>query len=262
MSHERATLAVDEDGLARLRLTRVDGGNGIDPEMVAALGEAVRRCSDGAVRALLIEAEGPTFSVGGDLTHFAARRADLGAALGEIVPEYHEALGGIASLEAPVVCAVQGAIAGGALGLAWCSDFVLAADQTKLATGFARLGLSGDGGSSWWLPRLVGLRRAQELLIGGRVLSAAEALEWGLVSQVVAAEELATEAEELARRLAAGPTLAYARIRRLLSDAAVRTLDEQLAAEGAAMVELGRTVDASEGMAAFVDGRTPRFEGR
>jgi 2-(1,2-epoxy-1,2-dihydrophenyl)acetyl-CoA isomerase len=160
-----------------------------------------------------------------------------------------------------VIAAVQGAIAGGGLGLAWCSDVVLAAEGTRFATGFSNLGLSGDGGGPWWLLRLVGLRRAQQLLIGGRVLDAGEALDWGLVSEVVAPGELASRAEAIAAELAAGPTLAFAQMRRLLLGAGARTLEEHLAAEAEAMLACACTPDAVEGVMAFVERRRPNFRG-
>jgi 2-(1,2-epoxy-1,2-dihydrophenyl)acetyl-CoA isomerase len=257
----RAELTV-EDGVARLRLVRGDARNAIDPGMVRGLGEAVAACAEaGGVRALLISADGPSFTVGGDLRHFASELERLPQELDEMVGGYHEALGTLAELPVPIVCAVQGGAAGGGLGLLWCADMVVAADDLKLATGFTRLGLNGDGGSSWWLPRLVGMPRARELLIGGRVLNAAEALEWGLVSRVVPLAELEAEALAAVRELAAGPTLALGEIRRLLAGSGARSLHEGLAAEHAAMIRTGATSDAREGVTAFVERRAPRFAG-
>ena len=178
-----------------------------------------------------------------------------------MIPPYHAALERIAALEAPVVAAVRGAIAGGGLGLAWCSDIVIASEDAVFATGFAKLGLSGDGGSSWWLPRLVGLRRAQELLLRNRVLRAAEALDWGLVTEVVATDAVEARAESVAAELAAGPAHALGHIRRLLRLSATNTLTEQLAAEAAAARACGATADAREGIAAFTERRAPRFGG-
>jgi len=257
----RVSLAV-ADGVARLRLVRGEARNAIDPAMVTALGAAVQvSAHDPAVRAVLISAEGPAFTVGGDLRYLATRADDLDAALEEMIPHFHRALARLAALGVPVVCAVQGAIAGGGLGLAWVADLVLAADDAVFNTGFAQIGLSGDGGSSWFLPRLVGLRRAQELVIGGRVLTAAEALDWGLVTRVVPRAELDTEAEALAARLATGPTVALAHMRRLLRASWGATLEEQLESERAAMQACGGTADAREGVAAFVERRSPRFRG-
>jgi enoyl-CoA hydratase/carnithine racemase len=252
-----------EGEIARLRLVRAGAGNAIDPEMVRAIDDAVAACAqNSSARALLVSAEGPAFTVGGDLRHFAERLERLPEELDEMVAVYHRSLARLAELPVAVVCAVQGGIGGGGLGLLWAADVVLAADDLKLATGFARLGLSGDGGSSWWLPRLVGLSRTRELLIGGRVLSAAEALEWGLVSGVVARDELADAALALTRDLAAGPTVAFGEIRRLLVRSGPLSFADGLAAEHAAMVRCGATADAREGIAAFVERRDPRFAGR
>jgi 2-(1,2-epoxy-1,2-dihydrophenyl)acetyl-CoA isomerase len=252
-----------DDGLARLRLARPDRRNAIDRVLVSALADAVGRVqADPSVRALLIGADGPSFTVGGDLEHFSAHADDLAAELDSMVGTLHAALTQLAALPIPVVCAVQGAATGGGLGLLWCADVVVAAADLKVATGFGRLGLSGDGGSSWALPRLVGPRRARQLLLGGRTLDAAEALEWGLVDRVVDVGRLAQEAEAEARRLAAGPTAAYAEIKRLLRQAERSGWAEHLTAEHAAMVACGQTSDAREGVASFVQRRSPVFQGR
>src|SRR5207302_6516795 len=118
------------------------------------------------------------FSVGGDLHHFAGALERLPEELDTLIASYHVTLARLAALPVPVVCAVRGGAAGGGLGLLWCADVVIAAADLRLASGFAQLALSGDGGSTWHLPRLVGMRRAMEFTLGGRVLSAEEALEW------------------------------------------------------------------------------------
>jgi 2-(1,2-epoxy-1,2-dihydrophenyl)acetyl-CoA isomerase len=250
-------------GLARLRLVRPEAANAIDPLWVTELAAAVTALAQsGEVRAVLISAEGRCFSVGGDLRHFAGRSADLAEALEEMVPPYHDTLGHLASLACPVVCAVQGPAAGGGLGLAFCADLVLAAPEARFVCGFARLGLTGDGGPSWFLPRLVGLRRAQELMFANRELTAHEALEWGLITRIVPAAELQDEALAMARRLANGPTAAFASMRRLLRDSWGASLEEQLIAESGAVRRSGATADASEGVTAFAARRDPGFSGR
>ena len=260
-STRRFSLAID-DGMARLRLVRPDGVNAIDPEWVSALGAAVAECERAAgLRALLISADGAAFSVGGDLRHFGEQLDRLPDALEEMVAPYHEVLGRLAELAVPVVCAVHGAVAGGALGLVWCSDIVLVAEDAKLATGFTRLGLSGDGGSSWWLPRLVGMVRARELMLGARVLSGVEAAEWGLVTRAVPGDRLEDEALAAARELSAGPTTAYGEMRRLLARSLSLDVDAGLAAELAACLRSGATADAREGIRAFRERREPRFGG-
>lgn len=264
MSAQRVSLAADgEDGIARLRLCAGERRNAIDPPFISELHDAVAALDgDARVRAVLVAADGPAFTVGGDLRHFAEHAEDLAGALADMVPSFHESLLALATLPVPVVAAVQGAAAGGGLGLAWAADVVIAAEDAVFATGFARLALTGDGGSSWWLPRLVGLRRAQELILRNRVLGAREALDWGLVTEVVAADELDARAETVAAELAAGPTDALGRMRALLRESGGRTLAEGYAAETAAMIEAGATPEAREGVTAFVERRDPAFAPR
>jgi 2-(1,2-epoxy-1,2-dihydrophenyl)acetyl-CoA isomerase len=250
-------------GVARLRMVRAEGRNAIDPLWVKELDAAVATLeAEGTARGLLISADGPAFTVGGDLRHFDTQRERLAGELAEMIGGYHASLGRLAALPMPVVSAVNGAAAGGGLGLLWCSDYVVVADDAKFATGFAALGLSGDGGSSWFLPRLVGLRRARELILHNRVLSAAEALDWGLVDRLVPRGELEVEAESAVAKLAAGPTVAYGEMRRLLWRSLSVDLEDQLTAEREAIVRCGATADAEEGIRAFIELRRPKFSGR
>jgi 2-(1,2-epoxy-1,2-dihydrophenyl)acetyl-CoA isomerase len=261
VSMQSLTLEV-RDAIAELRLTRPDTRNAIDPAMIAALEEAAAALERlEGVRAVLICAEGPTFTVGGDLGHFKANLDRLPEELDAMVGRLHVALATLGRLDVPIVAAAAGAIAGGGLGLLWCADVVLLADDAKLAAAFARIGLSGDGGSTWALPRLVGLRRAQEFLIGGRVLSADEAVEWGMATRVLPAAELQAAARSEARRLAAGPTVAFGHMRRLLRDSSLATWPEQLAAEREAMTASGASADAREGVTSFSERRDPVFDG-
>jgi 2-(1,2-epoxy-1,2-dihydrophenyl)acetyl-CoA isomerase len=258
----RVELTVDR-GVGQLRLIRPEARNAIDPAWVLALREAVEECAGRTdVRAVLVSAEGPSFSVGGDLDHFAAHLDALPEELESMISGFHVALRTLAELSVPVVCAAAGAVAGGGIGLLWCADVVLLADDAKLATGFSRLGLSGDGGSSWYLPRLVGTLRATEMILEGRVLSATEALEWGLVSRVVPRDGLEQQAADLAQRLASGPTYAYGEMRALIRRALDVPLAEGLDAEREAIVRCGATADGREGITAFAERRSPRFSGR
>jgi 2-(1,2-epoxy-1,2-dihydrophenyl)acetyl-CoA isomerase len=179
-----------------------------------------------------------------------------------MISPYHVTLRLLAELDAPVICAAQGAIAGGGLGLLWCSDVVLLADDARLASAFARLGLSGDGGSSWYLPRLVGLRRSLQLILHGRTLTATEAVQWGLADRTVPSEQLAAEAHAVARALAAGPTFAYGQMRRLIRHSFELDLAGGLDAELQAVRRCGATADAREGVTSFAERRPPRFHGR
>jgi 2-(1,2-epoxy-1,2-dihydrophenyl)acetyl-CoA isomerase len=248
----RASFAVVEDGLGVLTLERGDARNAIDPDMVRGLAHTVDAAAGSDdVRAVLIRALGPTFSVGGDLDYLGERADRLPEELDPMVALFHETLARLAELPVPVVCAARGAIAGGALGLLYCADLTIVADDAKLATGFLQIGLSGDGGSSWWLPRMVGIVRAKELLLGSRVLSGAEAAEWGLVTTALPADEVDAHAERVARQLAAQPGAAYAEIRSLLAGSLRHDLTEGLSAEHAAMLRTSATDEARERVARF-----------
>jgi len=148
------------------------------------------------------------------------------------------------------------------MSLALSGDLVLAAESARFTTAYTAVGLAPDGGTTHLLPRLVGLRRSQELLLTNRRLSAREALEWGLVSRVVPDEALASEADQLARQLAAGPTRAFGAVRALLAECFERPLAAQLEAEARAIAEAGASADAHEGITAFLEKRVPRFHGR
>jgi 2-(1,2-epoxy-1,2-dihydrophenyl)acetyl-CoA isomerase len=163
--------------------------------------------------------------------------------------------------DAPVVAAVQGSAAGAGMGLVGASDVVIAGESAKFVMAYTDVGLTPDGASSWFLPRLVGLRRALELTFTNRVLSAAEALEWGLLTSVVPDDQLAAEAEAVATRLAKGPTLALAAAKRLLHTSLESTLESHLAREAEEIAAASGRADGAEGIAAFVEKRAPTFRG-
>lgn len=261
MTTQRVHLEIADD-IATIRLARADAHNAIDPQWVADLLTAVQGATaPGAARAILVLADGPSFTVGGDLDHFTANADRLGDELAAMVGPFHQALGDLAEAPVPVVSGARGPAAGGGLGLLWASDIVVAGDDLKVATGFARIGLTGDGGWSYYLPRLVGIRRAQELALENRVLGAQEALDWQLVTRVVPSADVDAEARATAERLAAGPTVSLGRMRRLLRESWGATVREQLAAELGAMAEIGATADAAEGVTSFAQRRPPAFRG-
>jgi 2-(1,2-epoxy-1,2-dihydrophenyl)acetyl-CoA isomerase len=253
-----------DQGVATIRLNRPEAGNAIDLTLVEDFYEAVfRAAEDPAVRALLLCGAGQSLSTGGDLATFAGLDAgELSARLRQMTDLYHLALDRLTRIDPPVVCAVRGAAAGGGLGLLHAADVVIAAEDSKFALGYAAIGLASDGGNTWFLPRLVGLRRAQELILLNRRLTAPEALDWGLVTEIVPAAEVEKRALELAQRLAAGPTQAFGRIKRLLRDSWTTDLPGQLSAETTQMSEAGASDDAAEGIAAFLTRRRPTFHGR
>ena len=252
-----------EDGLATLCLARPDVRNAIDLRFAEDLLVAARRvAADRAVRALLICGDGPALTVGGDL-EFISEHAheDLGALLRTMTTPYHAAFTTLAQLDVPIVTAAHGAVAGGGLGLVFAGDIVVASDDARFVSAFAALGLSGDGGGTWHLPRRIGPARAAEVYLENRPVSAAEALEWGLVNEVVAADELRSRATQRAQRLAAGPTRAFGAMRRLLRDSWSSSLSDQLAAETDTISRIAATADARSALSAFQAKRRPTFEG-
>lgn len=263
MSENRCTLTFDADNVAHLRLNRPGARNAIDLAMVEAVAGAIDTiATDETARALLISAEGPSFSVGGDLKYFAERLDSLSGALAESIALWHRALSDLAALPIPVVTAIQGGTSGGGLGLVWCADHVIASEGMKMATGFADLGLSGDGGSSWHLPRLVGLRRAQELLLDNKILDAETALEWGLVNRVVPEEDLLECGLDQARRYSSRSITAIRQLKRLLTSSTSSSYAEQLNAELDAMINCSTTSDARIGIRSFVHRTAATFTDR
>src|SRR5438094_6798225 len=204
------------DGVAHLTLNRPDAANGIDLQLAQELlAASLLVVGDPTVRAVLLRGAGARFCGGGDVKSFAAQD-DLPAHLREVTTHLHAAVGQLVRGDAPVVTAVQGSAAGAGLGLVAASDLVVAGESAKFVMAYTGIGLTPDGSSSGFLPRLVGLRRAVELTITNRVLSAAEAKEWGLITEVVPDDQLTAEAEALAARLAAGAPQALAAAKRLL----------------------------------------------
>ncbi len=261
MTNPPVTVVVD-GGIARLRLACEEQGNRLDLEVARALRAGAERIRDDPqVRVVILSAAGPAFSYGGDLRYMCASN-DPGAAVREMAVELHAAVAALSAATAPVIAAVQGVAAGGGLSLACGADLVVAAASARFVLGYSAIGLSPDLGATWLLPRLVGLRRAQELTLLNRSVDAAEAESIGLVTRVVADQELDAAVDELSRQLASGSPAAHAAIKQLLRDSANATLDEQLAREARTVARLAGGPDGREGLAAFIDKRPAQFGGR
>ncbi len=251
------------EGVARIVLDRPEEGNALDVAMKDGLAAAVERVRhDAAVRAVLISATGKAFCVGGDIAAMKAAGPELPRWIGDMAGALGDCVRALAALPVPVVSVVQGAVAGGGIGLALCADVVLAAESMRLRGGYTAIGLTPDLGASWFLTRRAGEARAKELLFGNRALTARECLALGLVDAVHPDALLAAEAEVLARRLAEGATAALGRAKALVDGAAARTLEEHLALEKESMIASARTADAGEGLTAFLEKRAARFTGK
>jgi 2-(1,2-epoxy-1,2-dihydrophenyl)acetyl-CoA isomerase len=251
-----------EGAIAYITLNRPDAGNSIDAPLAAALRAALEALhGDRSVRALVVEGAGKMFCAGGDLASFAREERAAARYVELLIEDLHAALQLLAGFHAPVIAAVHGAAAGAGLGLALAADLVVAGEGGRFVMAYTRSGLTPDGGTSWLLPRLVGLRRALELTLLNRTLTAAEALEFGLVTEVVPDETVAARVRELATELAAGPTTAYATARRLLREALTADYGRHLASEAKSIVGSFGTEDGLEGVRAFHERRRPSFHG-
>jgi 2-(1,2-epoxy-1,2-dihydrophenyl)acetyl-CoA isomerase len=257
------TITLDQrDGVAFLTLNRPDAANGINRELAEELLLAVTSLADDAsVRAVLLRGNGARFCGGGDVKHFATLGDGLGHYLREITTPLHAAIAQLVRLDAPVIVAVHSSAAGAGMGFVGAADLVVAAESAKFVMAYTGIGLTPDGSSSWFLPRLVGERRALELVLTNRVLSAAEALEWGLITRVVPDGELTAESESLAAQLAAGPTRAFGGAKRLMHQSFEHSLDQHLHSEIEEIARAAGTLDGQEGPAAFADKRAPNFRG-
>lgn len=251
------------DEVATVRLARPDARNAIDQRVADELLEAALRINaDPSVRAVLIVGDGPDLTVGGDIAYFTDHAGgDLGGLLRQMTTPFHLAFQVLAQLDAPIVTVAQGAVAGGGIGLAYAADVVIAAEDARFVTAFGAIGLSGDGGGTWHLPRRIGTARATWAYLANEPITAAEALAGGLVTEVVPALDARDRGIAVARRLATGPTRAYAQMRALLRDSWSRGLADQLHAETAALVATGRTKDAQGAVSAFLAKQRPTFEG-
>jgi len=252
------------DGIARLTLNRPDKLNSFNAQMHDEVREAMQQVSqDSDIRCLPLSANGRGFCAGQDLSDRNvapdAEAPDLGESLEK---RYNPLVRSLTSLEKPVVCAVNGVAAGAGANIALACDIVLAAESAKFIQSFCNIGLVPDSGGTWILPRLLGHARATGLAMLGDRLSAREAEHWGLIWKCVADDDLAAEAERLARHLATRPTRGLGLIKRALQASSTNSLAQQLDLERDLQRLAGRSDDYREGVSAFMQKRDPEFTGR
>lgn len=250
------------DAVATITLDRPQTGNSLDVPLAQALLQAVLRCdSDPAIRCVVLTGSGKMFCVGGDLGAFTSRAEALPALLSELIGIVNMAVSRLLRMPKPLIVLVNGPAAGAGFSLALVGDLVLASHAAHFTSAYGSVGLTPDGGMTWLLPRLVGLRKAQELVITDRRVAAEEAEALGLISRVVDAEALADEGAQLAAKLAAAPTRAIGLTRSLLLQSYDGGLESHLERETRGMMAAGASRDSQEGVAAFLARRKPEFTG-
>jgi 2-(1,2-epoxy-1,2-dihydrophenyl)acetyl-CoA isomerase len=249
------------ESIAFLTLARPDAANTMNLEFGREfLGAALAIEAAPAVRAVVLTGQGKNFCFGGDLRGMAASGGDVSAYLSELTTHLHAGMALLARLDAPVIAAVNGTAAGAGLGLVLASDLAIAARSAKFAPAYTGVGLTPDAGCTFLLPRAVGTKRAMELFLTNRVLDSQQALDWGLVNQVVEDESLAESAAALAGRLAAGPVGAFGAVKRLMAESEPG-FEAQLGRESRSIAARGVTVEGREGIAAFLSKRAAVFRG-
>jgi 2-(1,2-epoxy-1,2-dihydrophenyl)acetyl-CoA isomerase len=266
MAEAHVLLQID-GRVATITLNRPQALNAIIPPMMDQFQEALERSQGAGVRAVVVTGAGRAFCAGADVKSFAAAMAQDPKAMPGFVQGlaaglHRKIILPLRRFPAPVLAAVNGPAAGAGLSLALACDLRIAAEEARLTMAYSGIGATADGGSSYYLPRLIGQARAMELYLLNPQLPARWALELGLVTEVVPQADLAARARELAMGLAQGPTWAYRRVKALMDATWNATLEEQLEREADAIGEAAATGDMAEGIRAFVDKRAPQFSGR
>jgi 2-(1,2-epoxy-1,2-dihydrophenyl)acetyl-CoA isomerase len=261
MTNESPILLERRGALAVLTLNRPTVGNAIDVPLARALMDAALACDeDDSIRCVLLTGAGRMFCAGGDVGGFAKAGDNAGALVKEITGYLHVAISRLSRMGKPLVCAINGPAAGAGFPLALLGDLVIAAKSAHFTLAYTAIGLTPDGSSTWLLPRLVGLRLTQELVLTNRRVAAEEAVTLGLITRVVDDAELASEAEKLAATLAAGATQAFGAARRLLLQSFESSLETQMERESRTIGEAARSAHGREGIAAFLGKRKPEFK--
>ncbi|MBO0855361.1 MAG: enoyl-CoA hydratase/isomerase family protein [Nocardia sp.] len=258
---EYQTITFERTGVtARITLNRPEAANGIDDILGRELAAvAARVADDPELKVVVLTGAGRFFCAGGDLKGMSGSEAGAGTYVKGLADDLHEALSCFARMDALLLVAVNGTAAGAGFSLAMAGDLVIASDAAAFTMAYTKAGLSPDGGASYYLPRLIGLRRTQDLMFTNRTLSAAEALDWNLVHRVAPAADFAAAVDELAAEFAAGPRQSNASVKKLLLVSSSHSLEEQTAREAAFISACADSPDGAEGIAAFLGKRAPEF---
>ena len=263
MNNELIEFSV-QNQIAQITIKRGTVFNALNLQAMRELMDIANHCSsDPDIRAAILTGEGEkAFCAGGDVADFEANSDRVTVLLKEMTTCMHTAVSRFARMNAPLIARINGVAAGAGLSLAACSDLAICTSKSNFTSAYTAIGLTPDGSSTYFLSRLIGTRRAMELYLTNRTLTAPEALDWGLVNQVVEPEELDTTVNKLAEQLANGPTRAHGGVKRLLQMSLNDTLESQMERETRCIVEMSTTADGIEGVSAFTQKRKPEFTGQ
>jgi 2-(1,2-epoxy-1,2-dihydrophenyl)acetyl-CoA isomerase len=263
MEFETLRLEQPAPAVARIVLSRPSALNSVSLKMALELRESLRRVEmDGTVRALILTGDGKAFCAGGDVGAFHAALPAPEQLIKDIVLPLHDAVAIMTHMDKPVIAAVNGVAAGAGVGLLLAADIAVAAHSAKFSLAYAGIGASPDGGTTFYLPRLIGIRKAMELVLDNSVLDASAALELGLVNALTSDADLQQNVLARAERMAKGPTRAYETAKRLIHGSFDSSLESQLMREGRGIAAMASTDDFAEGVTAFAEKRKPDFKGR
>jgi 2-(1,2-epoxy-1,2-dihydrophenyl)acetyl-CoA isomerase len=254
------TLSFEQSGpIARIVLDRPDAANGMNDVMTAELAQVAARCDVAETKAVVLTGAGRFFCAGGDLKAMAASPLGPGPFVKGIADDLHRAISILARMDAVLITAVNGVAAGAGFSLAVAGDLVLVADNASFTMAYTKAGLSPDGSSSYYLPRIIGVRRTQELMLTNRTLKAAEAADWGLVTEVVPAADLAARAQALAEQIASAAKGSSGAVKKLMLATFGNNLEDQMDLEARLIGECADSADGREGIDAFLTKRAPEF---
>ena len=250
-------------GVATIRMNRPERMNAYNPEMGTAMLSAVSEASvDPSIRCIVLTGAGRAFSAGGDVEFMATSGEEAHGRFLDLAMRLHALIASLRKAPKPVIAAVNGVAAGAGFSMALACDIAMATASARFTLGYQNIGLSPDGGMTFFLARALGTQRAMEMTLFSKVLSAEQAAAWGLVQQVIPDADFAAQTAALAERLAGGPTRAYARAKELYNRALSQPLETQLEEERQSIARSATTRDFREGVGAFLEKRPARFEGR
>ncbi len=260
MSQYETLVFEQAQSVAVISLNRPDAANGLNTAMADELVDVATICStDSTIKAVVLTATGKFFCAGGDLREMSSFGDQAAQKVKALADNLHKSISLFCRMDAPLIVAVNGVAAGGGFSLAITGDLVIAAESAAFTMAYTRAGLSPDGSSSFFLPRMIGLRKAQDMAFTNRLLTATEALEWGLINRVVADDELLNTAMEMAEGLANGSLGSNSTVKKLLLDTWNNDLEAQMDAESLGIAQCLGSADGQEGVAAFLEKRKPNF---